>query len=197
MGSPFYTNDSNIYKHEHVIFKLNNGYYLKYHDVRKFGVMYLVKKDKLFIDTPLKNLGLEPFSNDLTISYLKDKYKSKKTAIKTVLLDQEIITGIGNIYADEILFESKINPLKKANLLNDLECHKIIKNSKEIFKNSIKHGGTTIRSYTSSLGVTGNYQNYLKVHTKKNCPNCNMEITVVKVNGRSTYYCKNCQVNND
>ena len=196
-GKYFYVSSLDMNKHDQIIFKLNNGYYLKYNDVRKFGVMYLVKPDKLFIDTPLKDLGLEPFSKDLTSSYLLSKFKIKKTPIKTILLDQSIITGIGNIYADEILFKSRIYPLKKANLLNESECLKIINNTKEILEEAISLGGTTIRSYTSSLGVKGSYQTKLLVHTKTNCPLCNKKLEVIKIGGRSTYYCSNCQVQDE
>lgn len=192
-GKYYYSKEFNYEKHEHVIFLLDNGYYLRYKDVRKFGVMYLVTKDKLFIDTPLNKIGYEPFNDKLTVSYLKSKFKMKKTAIKTALLDQEIIAGLGNIYVDEVLFKSKISPFKKANLLTDQECENIITNSKEILDKAIKYGGTTIRSYTSSLGVTGSYQNYLLVHTKTVCPNCHNQINISKINGRSTYYCNRCQ----
>ena len=192
-GKYYYSSEYNQDKHEHVIFYLSNGYYLRYKDVRKFGVMFLVNKDKLFTDTPLKNLGYEPFDSNLNINYLKDKFKNKKNPIKTVLLDQEIISGLGNIYVDEVLFKSRINPFKKANLLSDLEIEKIIINSKEILTEAIKLGGTTIRSYTSSLGVTGSYQDKLLVHTKKICSICKSNIKVSKINGRSTYYCPKCQ----
>ena len=140
---------------------------------------------------------MEPFSKDLTSSYLLSKFKIKKTPIKTILLDQSIITGIGNIYADEILFKSRIYPLKKANLLNESECLKIINNTKEILEEAISLGGTTIRSYTSSLGVKGSYQTKLLVHTKTNCPLCNKKLEVIKIGGRSTYYCSNCQVQDE
>ncbi len=192
-GKYFYTDKVKPLKHEHVIFEFNNGKVLRYKDVRKFGVMYLVKKDKLFIDTPLSKLGYEPFAKELTSSYLKEKLKTKKIPIKTALLDQEIISGLGNIYVDEVLFKSAVSPFKKANLLNDLELERIITSSKEILTEAIKSGGTTIRSYTSSLGVTGNYQDKLMVHTKKKCPICNQDILKAKIGGRSTYYCKNCQ----
>lgn len=192
-GKYFYTKDSKPQKHEHVILRFDNGNLLRYKDTRKFGVMYLVKKDKLYTDTPLKELGLEPFSKDLTVSYLKNKFKSKKIPIKTVLLDQSIMTGLGNIYVDEVLFKSHIFPLKKAYLLTDLECDQIIHNASQILTEAISLGGTTIRSYTSSLGVTGSYQNKLLVHTKEVCSSCNHPIQIIKVGGRSTYYCPNCQ----
>lgn len=181
-------------KHELVIFNINNEFELRYKDVRKFGKMYLVEKDKLE-ESPLSKLGLEPWDEKLTTKYLKESYKNKKLPIKTILLDQSIIVGIGNIYADEILFLSKINPYKKASFLNDEELDSIIKYTKIVLEKAIKEGGTTIRSYTSEEGVTGLFQNSLNVHKQegKNCPNCKNIIIREKINGRSTYYCKNCQ----
>ena len=192
-GKYYYSDVFNYDKHEHVVFTLSNGYYLRYKDVRKFGVMFLVTKDNLYTDTPLSKIGLEPFDKNLNSNYLLDKYRSKRLPIKTVLLDQEIISGLGNIYVDEVLFKSRINPFKKANLIEKNECQEIIDNSRTILNEAIKLGGTTIRSYTSSLGVTGSYQDKLLVHTKKICPVCGDKITVSKIRGRSTYYCKKCQ----
>ena len=115
--------------------------------------------------------------------------------MKTILLDQTIISGLGNIYADEVLYYAKISPLKKGKDINIDECQRIAEGSIKIINNAIKYGGTTIRSYTSSLGVTGHYQDYLKVHTKANqkCQICGNMIKKIKIGGRSTYYCEKCQ----
>ena len=118
----FKTKDDDINKHEHVIFDLDDGSELRYMDTRKFGKMYLIKKEDINKIGPLVKLGLEPWDDNLTSEYLLDKYKKKKLPIKSVLLDQNIIVGIGNIYADEILFLSKINPLKKCNLITKEEA---------------------------------------------------------------------------
>ena len=181
-----------ISKHEHVIFYFDN-FTLRYHDTRKFGKMYLVKKDKLYIDTPLAKLGYEPWDDKLTNSYLKNKFNCN-IAIKTLLLDQSIISGIGNIYADEILFLSKINPCKKGKELNNEELDNIIINTRNVLEQGIKNKGTTIHSF-SSLGVVGDNQNHLLVHTKEGCPCsvCGSKIIKIKVNGRGTYYCPVCQ----
>ena len=143
----------------------------------------------------IQELGLEPWDEKLNIKYLKDKYKNKRLPIKTVILDQSIITGIGNIYADEILFLSGINPLTKANKLKDKELENIIHNTKITLEKAISEGGTTIRSYTSDEGVSGKFQNNLYVHQreKEKCLNCGSEIIKIKVGGRGTYYCPNCQ----
>ena len=197
MEGKYYIKNSNedVSKHEHVIIRFNDNVDLRYHDTRKFGVMKIVKKGDLYNTEEIKKQGIEANSDKLTVKYLKDKFKSKNMPIKTVLLDQEIISGLGNIYADEVLYKSKINPLKKAKELNDKDCENIIASSKIILDKAIKEGGTTIKSYTSSLGVTGNYQNYLEVHKKEGmpCNSCGTKIKRIKVGGRSTYFCEKCQ----
>lgn len=182
-------------KHEHVIFKFSDNTDLRYQDTRKFGKMLLVDKDKLYEARPIKELGLEPWDKSLTKEYLKEKYSKKRLPIKTVILDQSIITGIGNIYADEVLFLSKINPLTKVNLLLDDDLDNIINNTKKVLEKAISEGGTTIRSYTSDLGVTGRFQNELYVHCRENekCLECGNIITKIKVGGRGTYFCPSCQ----
>lgn len=182
-------------KHEHVSFIFSDNTELRYMDTRKFGRMHLIKKEELNARKPINELGLEPFDDNLSIAYLHEKYSKKRLPIKTVILDQSIIVGIGNIYADEILFLSKINPLKKANELNNDELNSIIKYTREVLKKAIKLGGTTIRSYESSEGVHGRFQNELLVHgkEKEKCPNCNNELLKIKVGGRGTYYCPDCQ----
>lgn len=195
-GKYFIKNSKEDYqKHEHVIFKLDNNEDLRYMDVRKFGKMHLIKKEDIKKIGPLTSLGLEPWDNKLNTSYLKEKYQKKKLPIKTVLLDQNIIVGIGNIYANEILFLSHINPYTKAQDLTDNELDNIIKYTKKVLEQAIKEGGTTIRSYSSVNGVHGLFQQKLNVHSKEGepCPNCKKNITKVKIGGRGTYYCENCQ----
>src|SRR5574344_1876581 len=176
--------------HEHVAIGFYDNKELRYDDTRKFGRMILVKD--LAESKELNGLGLEPFDKNLTSSYLKGKYKNKKLPIKTVLLDQSVIVGIGNIYDDEILFLSKINPLKDSSKLTLEELDNIIKYTKEVLTEAIKMGGTTIKSYSAS-GIHGRFQQNLLVHTKKICPICKSDILKIKVNGRGTYYCPKCQ----
>lgn len=185
--------DESLNKHDHVIFFLDNNKELRYNDTRKFGKMYLVKKDELGI-SPLNKLGLEPWDKDLTIDYLKKKLNKKK-AIKTLLLDQEIIAGIGNIYADEILFLSHINPETSGSNLTNKNLEDIINNTRTILSKAIELGGTTIHTYASVDGITGRFQQELLVHGKKDekCPVCGNTIEKIVVNTRGTYYCPNCQ----
>lgn len=182
-------------KHEHLIFNLDNDEQLRFADVRKFAKSMLIEKDKIFDMKPYTELGLEPWDKNLTTNYLKEKYNKKNLPIKSVLLDQSIIAGIGNIYADEILFLSRINPLKKAKELNNKNLQDIIDNTIKVLDKAISEGGTTIRSYTSEEGVTGNFQNNLNVHQreKEKCRMCNSTIIKTRVGGRGTYYCPKCQ----
>lgn len=195
-GKFFFRNKKDeINKHEHVIFNFEDGEQLRFADVRKFAKVMLIPRDELYSMKPYTELGYEPWDKELTPAYLKEKYKNKTTPIKTLLLDQSIITGIGNIYADEILFLCNINPLTKANILTDTDLSNIIKNTVKVLDKAIEEGGTTIRSYTSEEGVTGLFQNNLNVHQRQgeSCHSCNSTILKIKVGGRGTYYCPLCQ----
>ncbi len=184
-----------ILKHEHIIFTFEDQTDLRYHDTRKFGRMNLVKKEDLDKVEGIKKQGFEPNSKGLTKEYLFDKLHNKNLPIKSLLLDQTIISGLGNIYADEVLFGARINPLRSGKSISLNECENIILSANQIIKKAIEYGGTTIKSYTSSLGVTGKFQQFLMVHKRENenCYICNNKITRIKVNGRSTYYCDKCQ----
>ena len=183
-----------VQKHELVIFNIDDEFELRYKDVRKFGKMQLIPKSELKTCV-LSKLGFEPWDDKLTEDYLLKKFKLKSISIKTALLDQSIIAGIGNIYANEILFLSGISPYRKCKDLTFSECTFIISNTRSVLFDAINGGGTTIRSYTSEEGVSGNFQNNLYVHGRdgESCKNCGGVIVREKINGRSAYYCKRCQ----
>lgn len=187
--------EEELNKHEHVIITFTDNTDLRYHDTRKFGRMNLIKKEELATAEEIAKQGLEPGDENLTAKYLIDKFKKKRLPIKTVLLDQTIISGLGNIYANEVLFAAGIDPLKKACDVSLEEASRIVEESNRIIKAAIKMGGTTIKSYTSSLGVTGRFQQYLCVHKREGMPclKCGTTILNMKVNGRSTYFCPKCQ----
>ncbi len=187
--------DEEINKHEHVIFTFEDGIDLRYHDTRKFGRMNLVLKDKLDTVEGVRKQGIEPIDSNLTKEYLFYKFNKKSLPMKSLLLDQTIISGLGNIYADEVLFKAGINPLRLGKSITLEECDKIRKASNDIISEAIKCGGTTIRSYTSSLGVTGRFQQNLMVHKREGleCKKCHSLIKKIVVGGRSTYYCEKCQ----
>lgn len=178
-----------IIKHEHIIFNMEGNLSLRYHDTRKFGRMKLINKSDLAYE--FSSIGPDANSN-IEKEYLYNKINKSLKPIKTLLLDQSIIAGLGNIYVDEVLYKSKIYPGTLGKNLTLKDCENILSSSKEILNDAIKHKGTTIRSYTSSLGVTGNHQDYLLIHTKEKCPK-NHEVKKMKIAGRTTYYCDICQ----
>ena len=186
----FVAKDMPIDKHTHVIFSLNEDVQLRYNDTRKFGRMGLLPFGNY---KDIKNLGPEPFSDDLNVDYVRERLSRSRLPIKTLLLDQSFIAGIGNIYADEILFGVGVAPTIKAFNFPQDKIEKLIEVTRKVLADAIKQGGTTIRSYTSSLGVTGRFQNELAVHTKEVCPKCGARIEKIKVGGRGTYYCPICQ----
>lgn len=195
-GKYFIKNTSDeIVKHEHIIFSFTDNTDLRYHDTRKFGRMELIKKEELKTNIKIQKQGLEPNDSLLTKEYLIEKFKNKNIPIKTLLLDQTIISGLGNIYANEVLFLAKINPHKLGKNINLEEASGLVKSANIIIKQAIEMGGTTIKSYTSSLGVTGKFQTNLKVHKKENepCSICKTPIKNEKIGGRSTYFCPKCQ----
>lgn len=187
-----------ISKHEHILFTLDDNISFRYHDTRKFGKMALLKTtnyNEILKYKSLVKLGKEANDITLTKEELYDKIKTKSSPIKTVLLDQEVIAGLGNIYVDEVCFMSKLNPKTIASKITLEDCENIITSSRTVLKNAISKGGTTIRSYTSSLGVTGLFQLELLVHSKEKepCPVCNTIIKKIFVGGRGTYFCEHCQ----
>ena len=177
-------------KHDYVIFYFDD-FSLHFNDPRLFGKMEVIKKDdleKFFLD---KKLGLEYTDSNLTPEYLKGKFKTHHIDIKKMLLDQSFVTGIGNIYADEILFASKINPKSYADRLTKPKLKEIIDNTKKVFEHSLKYKGT----YPNIDGKRGTFEEHLMVHKRqgKKCYNCGSIIIKEKVGGRGTYYCPKCQ----
>ncbi len=182
-------------KHEHIIFHFTDGTDLRYHDVRKFGTMEIIHHGEELSAQGVSKLGFEPFDAGFTFDYLKTKIAPSKRPIKSILLDQTVIAGLGNIYVDEVLFLSKIDPRRLGNSITESELDSISVFSKRVLTKAIELGGSTIRSYVSSLGITGRFQNELKVHTKEGepCLECGTLIKKTKVGGRGTYYCPTCQ----
>ncbi len=180
-------------KHTHVIFTLQDGRQLHYNDTRKFGRMWLYSAGQPL--AALDSLGCEPWDELLTGAYLHRFAGKYHLPVKTMLLQQEMIAGIGNIYADEICFRARLYPLTPACFISAEKWDEVIKQTRLILKQAIDQGGTTIRSYTSSLGVTGRFQQYLQVHSREGQPCYQCQTLIIRqfVNGRSTYWCPVCQ----
>ncbi|WP_062104313.1 DNA-formamidopyrimidine glycosylase [Bacillus niameyensis] len=184
-------------KHTHVVFQFEDGTALFYRDVRKFGTMHLFTRGTEFSVLPLAKLGPEPFDSDFTDDYLFERLQRTERNIKAVLLDQTIVTGLGNIYVDEVLFRAKVYPGRRANSLSKEEVSKIRKEAIDTLTESIASGGSSVNSYMNSHGISGTYQQSLLVYGRKNelCPNCGTPIEKTKLAGRGTHFCPACQRN--
>lgn len=193
-GKYFLEETNEVKKHDIVIYSFYDGSSLHYNDVRKFGTIEVYKEKNYKMCKSLSVLGEEPFEMSYE-SFFDGLNKKRKTSIKEELLDQRFIVGIGNIYASEILFKTKINPRKECKDISFEEAKSILDATREILKKAIEEGGSTIRSYHPETGKSGNMQNNLQVYGKENekCPICHSPIRRITQGGRSTYYCPKCQ----
>lgn len=182
-------------KHTHVVFHLDDNRDLRYLDVRKFGRMELVELGKEATVAGIQRLGPEPFAGEFLLEPFQEKLTRIKKAIKPALLDQHLVTGLGNIYVDEALFQAKIHPERPGNSLNSEETERLHTAIIDVLGKSIKAGGTTIRTYLNALGEAGSFQQDLKVYGKTGepCVNCGQPIQKTKVAQRGTHYCAHCQ----
>ena len=182
-------------KHNHVEIIFDN-FKVIYNDPRRFGFFQIINST-LDLKKRFNHLGPEPFDPSFEQTYILKFFKGKNKDIKSFLLDQKFVSGIGNIYASEILFLSKINPFKKARLLNKKECQKIILNSKKILSKAIDKGGSSIRDFKNTSGSKGRFQNEFKVYQQegRKCKNlgCTDHIKKKIISSRSTFFCDSCQ----
>lgn len=195
-GKFFHLNglEANLDKHTSLYFTLDDGSYLFFKDTRKFGVMYLKDKEKTYVEPPLTEVGPEPFEIN-EMDYLKKAYSKINKPLKEALLDQKIMCGLGNIYADEVAFASKLNPFMKAKDITEEDSKNLILNSRIILKQAIDNGGSTIKSYHPAEGISGLFQTFLKVYGRENqeCPTCHTKLKKRFVGGRGTTFCPKCQ----
>jgi formamidopyrimidine-DNA glycosylase len=191
MSGTFTYNKKNteIKKHSHVDLIFDN-FILRYNDPRRFGVFIVQKniEENKFI----KNCGIEPFVDNLH-DIIFDKTRNKKTPIKTFLMKNSIICGIGNIYANESLFRTNIDPRRESGLITYKECIFLSKNIKKILYDSIENGGTTLKDHRTGLNEKGSNQNHLMIYGKTDCLKCNNIVIKKIISGRGTFICENCQ----
>jgi len=182
--------NSEIKKYTRVIFILDKGL-LIFNDARKFGWVKVLDDEDLNYE--LSKIGKEPF--DLNFKYLKEIFSKTKRPIKIVLMDQEKIAGLGNIYANEALFLAKIHPLKPANKLKDSEIKNLLSAIKKVIKKAIKLQGTSFRFYVKPDESKGSYQEEFLVYQRNDekCLRCKSKIKYIKIDGRGTFYCPRCQ----
>ena len=180
-------------KHVHAIFKLANGQLFVFSDIRRFGELRFMKA--ITDHKPLTLMAPEPFDDHACEFFLtqckKSKYENKQ--IKEVIMDGQVISGCGNIYATESLFATKIRPTKKVKSISKAKKMELFKAIVDVLKESIENGGSTISDYRSVNGGAGSMQDRLKMYSRKNCPACLKETTSVVIAGRTSTYCPNCQ----
>jgi len=193
----FYYNLDIHKNHNHIYFYLNNGLVLIYNDIRRFGFFKLYnlkEKDKIPF---LMKLGPEPLTKEFNLKYFLNFYKNRKVDIKNLLMDQTFVSGLGNIYVNEILFMSGIKPLRKSNTLNKHEIKKIIFYTKKILKFAISKGGSSIRDFKNTIGKTGKFQEFFHVYglENKNCSriSCKGKVKKILISNRSSFFCYKCQ----
>ena len=190
-------NEEKDKKHDRVILNLSNNKKLIYNDVRKFGFIKFLDKNQISKNLHLKKLGPEPLHKKFSFNYFKKYILGKKRAIKETLMDQTFVSGLGNIYTNEILFFSKIKPTKKTKDLLDEDIKKVIKFTKKILFKAIKLGGSSIKDFSSDNGKKGLFQQHFSVYGRKGekCFNktCNSNIIKIVIANRSSFYCPKCQ----
>jgi len=182
-------------KHNHIEI-IFSKFKIIYNDPRRFG-FFKILNNKHEFKSYFNKLGPEALNDDFNIKYLKKNLKNKKKNIKNLLIDQKFVSGIGNIYANEILFYSKINPKKKALKINYKEINQLLKFSKKVLNLAIKFGGSSIKDFKNTKGSMGEFQKEFKVYEKDNekCPRkkCSGKIIKIFISNRSTFFCNSCQ----
>ena len=183
--------DDELDKHDHLIFELDDGRELRFNNVRKLGRVYLVDDE----DEIVGRLGPEPLDDDFTSADFAALFSTRRGMIKPLLLNQQFIAGIGNIYADEALFAARIHPERRADTLTAEEIECLYHAIRQVLTQGIQNRGTTLSDYLDAEGREGRNQEHLLVfrRTGQPCPRCGMPIERTVVGGRGTYFCPKCQ----
>ena len=187
--------ETELAKHTHAVFFLSNGQELRFTDMRRFGRLILTTLAGLSLVSGLKDLGLEPLDQEFTPNYLQRKLLNRRTRIKSLLLDQAFIAGLGNIYVDEALHRAGLNPKRPASTLSPEEITLLYHSIKAVIQEGIQNRGTTFKDYVDGEGRKGSFQELLRVYNRAGspCPNCGTAIAKSKVSSRSSYFCPACQ----
>jgi len=179
----------------HLMFFLSNDKMLALSDLRKFAKVLVIDAKNLDSLKDIKNLGPEPLDKNFDFEKFKERLKNRRGKIKQVLMDQEVIAGIGNIYSDEILFEARVHPLKDVSKLSERELKEIYRAMKKILKQAIKLKGESISDYRTPSGKRGGFDRLRRVYRREGekCPRCGAIIKRIKLAGRSAHFCPKCQ----
>ena len=182
-------------KHDHVIFSLDNGAELRFRDPRRFGSVVAVEEQHLDAHESLRHLGPEPLAEEFTPDYLFGRSRNSRVPVKSFLMDQRVVVGVGNIYASESLFLAGVHPLVKAGRLSRSRWQKIHRAIRQVLQEAITAGGTTLSDFRDSDGSSGYFQTMLRVYGRKGepCPACQRPVRSQVLAGRSTFYCPACQ----
>jgi len=190
-----YQHDEPVEKHTHVIFHFTDKTELRYRDVRQFGTMDLYPQGMETSTGPLAKLGVEPLEDSFTADVLKQLLKGRPTKIKPLLLNQECIVGLGNIYVDESLFKAGIHPERPAGQLTGKQIARLHESIVATLAEAVEQGGSSIKSYVNGQGEMGMFQQSLMVYGRKDepCVTCGTQIVRFVVGGRGTHICPSCQ----
>ncbi|MFF2483946.1 DNA-formamidopyrimidine glycosylase [Paenibacillus sp. NPDC058071] len=191
-----YPSDEPIKLHTHVLFHFEDGTDLRYKDVRQFGTMHIFRQGEDLLEKPLNKLGIEPVGNPaFTLAALKKLLSGRKTKMKPLLLNQEYVVGLGNIYVDESLFLAKIHPERTADSLTPAEWKRLYEAIIETLDKAIEAGGSSVYTYVNSQGEMGLFQHQFQVYDRKGepCVRCGSPIEKFFLAGRGTHICTRCQ----
>ena len=182
-------------KHAHIFIQFEDGGTLVYEDVRKFGTMELLAPELLDAYFVSKKLGPEPTEQDFDLGRFKRALKRSKKPIKSHLLDQTLVAGLGNIYVDEVLWRAKVHPSRLSNSLTAQEARKVHDQTIEVLGQAVEKGGSTIRTYINAFGEDGTMQEFHQVYDKAGqaCSRCGSSIEKIQPGGRGTHFCPKCQ----
>ena len=182
-------------KHDHIVADLDDGTELRYHDPRRFGLSLVTRRDECSRLPQLRGLGLDPFDPALTAEYLFGFTRASGRRIRDLLLDQQIIAGLGNIYANEILARSGIRPAKRANRLTRKQVAAMAGNIPDLLRDAIRWCGTSFSDYRDADDKRGEFQDHLRVYHREGdkCRACSRVIKRVAIGNRSAFYCPRCQ----
>lgn len=193
----FHANPAAPQKHDHVVFHMEDRTRIAFNDARRFGAMDLVETDKLEDHWLIEKLGPEPLSNTFDAGYLVDILNGKNTPIKSALLDQRVVAGLGNIYVCEVLFRTGISPRRKAGALSAKRVASLVPAIRDVLGEAIESGGSSLRDHRQTNGELGYFQHNFSVYDREGqpcvTPDCNAEIQRIVQSGRSSFYCSTCQ----
>ncbi len=194
----FYYNLTNYKsKHDHLILEFNKNVLFTYNDVRKFGFIKILKTKNLYSSSHLHKLGPEPLSKKFNSHYFKNNIIKRQVCLKDLLMNQKFLAGLGNIYVNEALFLSKINPKVRSNQIPLKQIKSLISNIKRVLKKAIQAGGSSIQNFNNIAGKKGKFQQFFNVYGKQGSfcsrSNCKGIIKRIRISNRSTFYCDKCQ----